>query len=187
MGRKVVFLKQQGVAVVFDQLYGAGAHLFEQSFHFGPGRVQTLPDGALWQGRRAAARLLCLGPDLRLEQSRQPFSREYNRLEEGDVLTACRIAEGFNWFVTVLSLDADGPAPVQAELLPVQRLRRGDTLPAALAQAVRIRKAGQETVVLACHGEIISEVDLLEAGGCSGYGKLLVFTGGAPRGTCLAW
>lgn len=187
VGRKVVFLKQQGVAVVFDQLYGAGAHLFEQSFHFGPGRVQTLPDGALWQGRRASARLLCLGPDLRLEQSRQPFSREYNRLEEGDVLTACRIAEGFNWFVTVLSLDADGPAPVQAELLPVQRLRRGDTLPAALAQAVRIRKAGQETVVLACHGEIISEVDLLEASGCSGYGKLLVFTGGAPRGTCLAW
>ena len=36
-------------------------------------------------------------------------------------------------------------------------------------------------------GEVISEVDLLAAGGCEGYGKLLVFTGGCKRGLCLAW
>ena len=186
--RKAVFLRRQGILVIFDQLYGCGTHLFEQNFHFAAGELQPAAGGAVWQGRRAAARLLCLGRDLRLEHTRQPFSREYNRLEEGSVLTACRTAEGFNWFVTVLSMDAEGPArPVEAELLPVRRLRRGDTLPDDAAQAVRIRKDGHETVVLACHGEIISEVDLLSAGGYAGYGKLLVFDDGAPRGVCLAW
>ena len=48
-------------------------------------------------------------------------------------------------------------------------------------------KDGRQTVVVACHGEVISEVDLLAAGGCEGYGKLLVFTGGCKRGLCLAW
>ena len=188
VGRKVVFLKEQGLAVIFDQLYAAGEHLFEQRFHFAPGTLAPAGDGACWQGRRAAARLLCLGDGLEQAWSREPFSREYNRLEEGAVLTCRRRTGGFNWFVTVLSLDGDGrPHPLTAELLPVTRLRRGDTLPDAMAQAVRIVKDGRETVVLAGHGEVISEVDLLEAGGCTGYGKLLVFTGGCKRGLCLAW
>ena len=104
------------------------------------------------------------------------------------MLTCRRRTDGFNWFVTVLSMDRGSqPRPVTAELLPVRRVRRGDTLPAAMAQAVRLVKDGRESVVLACHGEVISEVDLLEAGGCTGYGKLLVFTGGCTRGLCLAW
>ena len=188
VGRKVVFLKEQGLAVIFDQLYAAGEHLFEQRFHFAPGTLAPAGDGACWQGRRAAARLLCLGDGLEQAWSREPFSREYNRLEEGAVLTCRRRTGGFNWFVTVLSLDGDGrPHPLTAELLPVTRLRRGDTLPDAMAQAVRIVKDGRQTVVVACHGEAISEVDLLAAGGCEGYGKLLVFTGGCKRGLCLAW
>ena len=187
-GRKVVFLKEQGLVVIFDQLYAASGHLFEQNFHLGAGTVTPADGGALWQGRGAAARLLCLGDGLEQEWSRQPFSPEYNRLETDGVLTCRRRTDGFNWFVTVLSMDRGSqPRPVTAELLPVRRVRRGDTLPAAMAQAVRIVKDGRESVVLACHGEVISEVDLLEAGGCTGYGKLLVFTGGCARGLCLAW
>lgn len=186
-GRKAVFLKDRGLLVIFDQLYSASGHLFEQYFHFGAGTVTPADGGALWQGRGAAARLLCLGDGLEQAWSREPFSPEYNRLETGDVLACRRRTDGFNWFVTVLSMDKGSLRPVTAELLPVRRVRRGDTLPAAMAQAVRIVKDGRETVVLACHGEVISEVDLLEAGGCTGYGKLLVFTGDPRRGACLAW
>lgn len=185
--RQVIFLKEQGLVVVFDALYAAGSHQFEQNFHFGPGTLTPAPGGAVWQGRQAAARLFCLGDGLDQQESRQPFSREYNRLEEGDVLTCRRRTDGFNWFVTVLSMDGAGLQPVTAELLPVRRVRRGDTLTDGQAQAVRIEKAGRRTVVLVCHSEVISEVDLLEAGGCTGYGKVLVFTGDPRRGTCLAW
>lgn len=89
--------------------------------------------------------------------------------------------------MTVLSLD-EGPQarPVTAQLLPVHRLRRGDRLCDAQAQALRILKDEQETVVLACHAEIISEVDLLTAGGYAGYGKMLVFSAQYPQGLCLA-
>ena len=33
----------------------------------------------------------------------------------------------------------------------------------------------------------ISEVDLLSAGGYSGYGKVLLFDPAHPHGLCLAW
>ena len=55
VGRKVVFLKEQGLAVIFDQLYAAGEHLFEQRFHFAPGTLVPAGDGACWQGRRPPA------------------------------------------------------------------------------------------------------------------------------------
>lgn len=188
VGRKLVFLREEGVLVVFDQLYGRGRHDFEQSFHFGPGRVAPTEEGALWRGQSAAARLLCLGEGLSRAWSRRPYAREYNAIEEGDVLTLRREQEGFNWFVTVLSMDAQAePQPVGAALLPVCRLRRGDRMTDAQAQAVAIEKGGARTVVLACHAELISEVDLLSAGGYSGYGKLLVFSDKHPRGLCLAW
>lgn len=77
-GRKVVFLREAGVLVLFDQLYGSGRHQFEQHFHFGPGQITPTPDGALWQGQKAAARLLCLGEDLQTHWDRHPYAREYN-------------------------------------------------------------------------------------------------------------
>lgn len=188
VGRKVVFLRREGVLVIFDQLYGTGTHTFEQNFHFGPGTVTPTPDGGMWQGQNASARLLCLGQGLEQCWSSHPYAREYNHPEEGQMLTLRRESEGFNWFITVLSMDAQGqPKPVKAECLPVCRLRRGDTMTNAQAQAVAIEKDGRRTVVLACHGELISEVDLLTAGGYAGYGKMLVFSEEQPLGLCLAW
>ena len=99
-----------------------------------------------------------------------------------------RTAEHFNWFVTALHLMPDAcTAPMHAELLPVSKLRAGVALTDAQAQAVRVTVGEKTCVVLICHSEVISEVDLLSAGGYSGYGKVLIFDPAHPHGLCLAW
>lgn len=50
-----------------------------------------------------------------------------------------------------------------------------------------MEKGEKPRVVLLCHSEVISEVDLHSAGGYSGYGKALIFDPAHPQGLCLAW
>ena len=155
-----------------------------------PGEGTLALDGqtARWQGSRAAAVLHCLGDGAALTARKAPYAREYNKLLEGDALTVRRTASDFNWFVTVLQLQPDAAAPeLTAELLPVHKLRLQTPLTDAQAQAVRLVCSGQETVVLVCHGEVISEVDLLAAGNYAAYGKAIVFDAAHPQGLCLAW
>lgn len=188
VGRKVVFLKRAGLAVVFDQFYTAGSHTYEQYFHFGPGECRLEGDTVFWRGSRAKAALLCLGEGLCLSLGKAPYSRDYNQLCQGDVLTARKQGEGFAGFLSVLSLDGDGEAqPVRAQVLPVAKLRLKTPLTDGEAQAVRVEKGGAAYTVIACHGEVISEVDLLAAGGAAGYGKLLVFGPEMEDGLCLAY
>lgn len=186
--RKLVFLKELNVLLLFDQLFGEGRHTFEQNFHFGEGKTALEGSTVYWKGQHACAALQCLGSDAQLRLHPAPYSREYNTLLEGSALTVQRRLEHFNWFVTALHLMPDAcTAPMHAELLPVSKLRAGVTLADAQAQAVRVAVGGKNCVVLLCHSEVISEVDLLSAGGYSGYGKVLIFDPAHPHGLCLAW
>lgn len=186
--RKLVFLKQLGVLLIFDQLMGRGTHTFEQNFHFGEGTLTLDGQTAHWQGTKAAATLYCLGDGLTLDAHKAPFSRQYNKLLEGDALTVRRTRTDFNSFVAVLQLKADAAQPdLTAELLPVRKLRLKTPLTDAQAQAVRLTVHGEAVTVLLCHAEVISEVDLLAAGDCAAYGKAIVFDAGHPQGLCLAW
>ena len=186
--RKLVFLKELNVLLLFDQLFGEGCHTFEQNFHFGEGEVTLEGSTVFWKGQHACAALQCLGNNAQFLLHPAPYSREYNTLLEGSALTVKRTAEHFNWFVTALHLMPDAcTAPMHAELLPVSKLRAGVSLTDAQAQAVRVTVGEKTCVVLICHSEVISEVDLLSAGGYSGYGKVLLFDPAHPHGLCLAW
>lgn len=189
VSRRVVYLKPD-IWVVFDAFYGRGEHQLEQFFHFGmTGDVRQSADGAFFRGRLSRARVQCLGDGLSLRVDRRPCSREYNRLEECSRLNVSRAARDFGWFVTVLSVSPlSEESCAQAELCPVSLLKAGTLLPESKAQAVRIVWGDRDYTVLACHEEIISDVDLLSAGGRAGYGKVLVFGEGMPEhGLCLAW
>lgn len=187
-GRKVVFLKKAGVIAVFDQFYTDGSHSYEQFFHFGRGTSLLCGDNVRWQGEKTAARLVCVGDGLAFSLGKAPYSPDYNKLCEGDVLTVSGQGDGFFSFVTVLSMDTDGAEhPLRVEKLPVSKLRAGVTLADEQAQALSIEKDGERYTILLCHGEVISEVDLLAAGGYMGYGKALVFSKEHPDGLCLTW
>lgn len=187
--RKLVLLKKLNALVIFDQFYAQGAHSYEQFFHFGAGECALNGQTLQWRGNNAEAQLLCLGEGLTCTLQTTPCSREYNALESCDKLTVTRNGDGFASFVSVLFMQegAFAGATLSAQLLPVQKYIAGTPLQSAQAQAVRVEKNGEACTVLACHAEVISEVDMLSAGGYAGYGKLLVFSDSAPDGVCLAW
>lgn len=190
-GRRVVYLKALNAALVCDEFYTADSdrHTYEANFHFGPGECR-LENGCLtWQGQRAGAVLQSLdGPDgATCHLGRAPYSRQYNRLEEGDLLTVQADGCGFFSMLHLLSMDAGAPQPVTAQRIPVFRASGGDVLPRAVAEAVRIEKGGQSAVVLLCHAELAHSVEQLRAGEYHGWGRVLVFTPECPEGLCLAW
>ena len=188
-GRKVLYLKELGAVLICDQFYPVdeSAHSYEKNFHFGPGECRLEGKNVFWQGRRASAVLASLDDgDYALVKA--PYSRDYNALLEGDALVVRTEGRGFASLISVLSMDCDGRGhTLSVERIPVKKEISGELLEPAQAEAVRIEKDGRSAVVILCHGEVISAVDLLEAGGYSGYGKLLVFTQDEPDGICLAW
>ena len=179
VSRKVVFLRA-GLFVLFDAFHAPGRHAAEQRFH----GIVSLEDGVVhYRGRRVQAALQFPGGGA-LSLGTFPCSREYNRLEEGALLTASRAFEGFGSTLCVGSVGSDAP---RVKKLPIARLRIPSPVPDALAEAVEIRCAGERYVVLCCHGECFSGVELFDVGGFSGYGQVLVFSDGNPEGTVLAW
>ncbi len=186
--RKVVYVKPD-VFVILDEFHTVSAHRYEQYFHFAPqGSVRQTPQGAVYTGAKATAELLCLGDGLALQWEEAPLSREYNTLQHAPCLTVSKSGSGFTTFATVLTVQKAGqPLAVTAELLPVTLAKAGTRVAPEKATALRICKNGEETVVLLCHQEIISEVDLLCVGAYRGYGKVIVFDSAHPTGTVLAW
>lgn len=182
--RRVVWLRQWHAAVVFDEFFAAekAAHTCEQTFHFGPGTVRLEGTTLFWQGQKARAALYCLG-DVECRLGRGFFSRDYNRLEQGDVLMTRRQGSGFQSMTTVLDLAAE--TPLCARLLPVERT---DGLPLAVpAQAVELVRGDRRAVVLERHGDMPTPVGLLAAGGFSGHGRTIVFSDRQPEGIVLDW
>lgn len=180
--------------VLFDELYASGSHKYTQYFHFNnQGTVQLDGNSVFYRGKTAAAKLLVLTPEASLTLKDVPLSRTYNELEQGQCLQADFQKEGFAGLVTVISTACADSAyaasafDLKAELVPVRLTRTGETLPGEKAQAVTINRGGNNYTVICLHGEVISEVGLIEANGCKGYGKVMVFAPETKDGVTLAW
>lgn len=187
VGRKVIYLKPH-IIVVVDAFYTSGPHCYEQNFHFGNGISTWQKNAVVWQGQKAQAKLLCVGDGLTTVLNPAPYSKIYNQLQEHDHLKVTKKGTGFASMITVLSLSKLGENNnMEAELIPVTTLRLKRNIPQDKAQAVKITRNSQSYVVVICHGEVISEVDLLVANQHEGYGKVLAFTPENPDGICLAW
>lgn len=68
----------------------------------------------------------------------------------------------------VLTMNYDGDYPFQARRIPVTKIISGEILMGAQMEAVQIQKVGKNAVVILCHGEVISAVDMPSAGGTMG-------------------
>ena len=187
-GRKVVYLKEMNTVLICDQFYSYGnqPHDYEANFHFGAGRCKAEQNCVTWQGEKASAILMNLdSADCVLKKA--PYSRDYNSLLQGDMATTKKSDVGFTSMIHVLSMSMETENSVKAMRVPVTKKISGEVLTDEQAEAVYIEKSGKTAVVILCHGEVISAVDMLAAGNYYGYGKLLVFTQDQPQGLCLAW
>lgn len=186
--RKIVYLKPD-VFVVFDAFYGPGEHSYQQRFLFDLGG-QAAVDGqsAVFRSKKATARILCLGEGLELSMGRTSASPQYNHMQLAQQLTVRRSGEGVPGFVTVLAAAKGEQEPdITAELAPVWRLPADIQLPGRMAQAVRIVKDGEETVVVLEHEDINNQVEVRLGQNYRSYGRVLVFDKKHPGGLCLAW
>ncbi len=188
VNRKILYIKPD-IYIICDEFYGGGQHTYEQFFHFNNlGTVSRYENGVIYRGKQTEAKLLPLMEGLGSELKNTHLSRQYNKLEENVCLKNTLSANGFACLLTVISTSRAGEKhDLTAKQLPVRLVNANKQLPISQAQAVEINKNGEKYVAILCHQEIISEVDLLQAGSYQGYGKTLVFSTKAPKGECLQW
>lgn len=186
--RKVV-QAAPGLYIIFDELYANDRHSYTQHFHWSnKGDVSLEGQAVTFTGKTAWAKLQTLTPGAKLVLEDAPLSRTYNELEEGKCLRVTLEKEGFAALVTVVSTaPAETQTSLTAELVPVTLTRTGETLADEKAHAVRVSTENGDYTVICLHGEVISEVGLIEANGCMGYGKVMVFAPGDQNGQTLAW
>lgn len=184
VGRELMWLKEWKTAVIFDQFFTGNEtpHHYKQYFHLGNGQIQLIGNRLNWQGKRASASLICLG-DVNCQLEKAPYSTEYNRLLEGNVLTVSRSQSGFGWFVTVLDLAAS--QPLTARLLPLSCA--AGSLDDPHAQAVELCRGDKKAVVMLRCGDAVPPHAMLRAGEYEGYGRAILFDDIHPDGLCLAW
>ena len=88
-----------------------------------------------------------------------------------------------------LALDRAGePEPLCVEKLPVTSNIKGVQFEDRQIEALRIHKGARSWVAAVSHMEYVSPVDSFSAGGCCGFGGVVVFdeASGQEMGTVLA-
>lgn len=189
--RKALFLKPD-VTVLFDVFYTQpnAQHTYAQYFHFAhTGKTTCLPEGSgvHFAGERAQAKVVTLSGGA-CTLSACDLSPRYNELAASQRFAVETTATGFSALVTVIATTpVSETLDLHAQLSPITMLRSKKTLPDSKAQGVVITLNGRSYTVIVCHGESISEVDMLCCNGNTGYGKMLVFGPETPQGICLAW
>lgn len=187
--RRAVLLAR-GLVLLCDTFYAASdtaRHSYRSGFHFSKKGTVCMEEGtACFRSDAAQAKLLCLKGGSRLKKA--PLSTEYNRLEEAFVLENTMEEIGSaSQFIVLAAAGAKEELSLSAKLLPVSMVRSKRTLLPQEAEAVRIVRNGEEYVVIVCHRELISEVDIFTAGGFASYGKLMVFTPQCREGIVLQY
>lgn len=189
--RKVIRI-DKGLFVIWDTCHVADSDKtreYDRYFHFGSdGKVVLSPEGALYQGKACHASMVFPAKNTLHTKANMPLSTEYNQLTESDCIIESIKTEGFLSLPAVIAVnDSNSPLRLQAKLIPVSLENAGTLLPDADAQALHILHNDRKWVLMMVHHEVICEVDLLSAGGYSGYGKTILFGEQCPDGLCLAW
>ena len=190
VNRRLIFLKPD-VVIAVDEFYAGGSHTYRQFFHWGEtGTLAAQEDGFIWKGRSCTARLrqVSAAPVSAAVKTGR-VSRHYNQSAEGPVLETAVQGQGFVSVWSVLALDRAGePEPLRVDKLPVTSNIKGVQFEDRQIEALRIRKGARSWVAAVSHMEYVSPVDSFSAGGCCGFGGVVVFdeASGQEMGTVLA-
>lgn len=191
LNRKVLRI-DKGLFIIWDTGHAADPntpHEYKRYFHFGShGKAALLPDGALYQGKNCHASLVLPAENTLHTKAVMPLSTEYNLLTESDCIIESIKTKDFLSLPAVIAVSDSNSSPhLQAKLIPVSLKQAGTLLSDADAQAMQILHNDREWVLIMVHHEVICQVDLLSAGGYSGYGKTILFGEPCCDGLCLAW
>lgn len=177
--RRAVFIKP-GVIVLIDELYANGRNTYEQYFHFNNKREVSLEGGLCKYGNLASVSFISTA-DMAQSLESGVISRRYNEKEPNTTLVNRFTVESFACVFTIISLSGKA---TQAEKLAVTSTFKGITFSDDTIEAIRVNG---HTIVVA-HKEFASPTDTFRAGGCVGFGNLVVFAPDENEiGTVLKW
>ncbi len=191
VNRRLIYIKPD-VLVIADELYAGESHVYRQFFHFGErGRVTEETGLFCWKGETSSARIRLLSEfPFSTELQTGRISRHYNHAEENTVLTATIEGAGFTSVFTAIFLDRKGAEDeIAVEKLPVYSNFKGIQFQDKQIEALRIRKAERSWIIAVAHEEYASPTDTFCAGGCTGFGGVVIFDESASEteiGTVLA-
>lgn len=177
VNRRLIFLKPD-VLIAVDEFYTGEPHVYRQFFHFSENGVVSEFDGLIcWEGKTSTAQMKLISPvpiSLTLRPGR--ISRHYDQASDNTVLETTIQRSGFTSVFIVISLNRKGAEePVTVEKLPVYSNFKGIRFEDRQIEALRIRKGGRAWVAAVAHEEYASPTDTFCAGGCTGFGGVVVF------------
>lgn len=190
INRKIIYIRPD-IYLIADEMYAQGGHTCETFFHFNEdGAVSITGEQAVYQDSKGAVRLWFLSEafaegNASLCKSKSEISRHYNSRKENDCLTVEQRGSGFLSFYTVIA----GENVTNCRRLDVSCGQERTPCSPEMAEAVEIRTKDTAYVILVCHREIEPQGSFLEAGGCLGFGNVVVFdkTKETIGGTVLHW
>ncbi|AEC02590.1 alginate lyase family protein [Parasphaerochaeta coccoides] len=117
-----------------------------------------------------------------------PYSPAYNEITEGSVIRSMTHLNRSMVQAAVLSLSlTDDLRPLAVSTRPVTFARKQTELDDRLSLGMAISYGSDEYTVMVVEEDLIGEVDLYRCNGQEGYGRVQVFIGTSPHGTCLEW
>lgn len=170
INRKVVYIKPD-IFFIMDEVYGEGNPCLEEYFHFNEaGSIQVEKNCVNYVDEVGKVVLLFLSEDITLEKKNSCISRHYNEMTRNDALVVKKMHQNVTTFITVIGKDG-----IQAEKLDVFSATRHCKLEQAVAEAVKINYQDKSYIIVCCHQDQSTAMELFEVDSCIGFGKVVVF------------
>lgn len=196
LNRRVLYIRPD-IYVIADEMYGSGPHCYETYFHFNeagmirPGRkISTCVNVRQYCDACGAVDIFFCSDGFAKDKAqilhtKSYISRHYNQKAENDCLTVRQQADNFVSLYTVFS----GGSVRDCEKLAAGSALKSEIYQDSQAEALRIATEHTEYILIICHEEVCSPTDLVTAGGCSGYGNVILFDRQKETmgGTVLHW
>lgn len=188
VNRKIVFIKPD-IYILIDEMYTGGTHFYNQYFHFNNNGILVKDKNIVsYNGKNANAQFHFLTDSVELKLIDTKISRNYNLLENNKSIKTHIQKDGFCSLITVISTnDIDNIKPFEAYKVPVKFVLKDTVIDDSFAEAIKIKKDNKNYIIIVCHQEVISPVDLIEADGCKGFGNIIVCDKSKEIGTVLNW
>lgn len=188
VNRKIIFIKPD-IYILIDEMYTGGNHFYNQYFHFNNKGILSKDKNIIsYNGKSANAQFYFLTDNIELQLIDTKISRNYNLLEDNKSIKTYIQKNGFCSLITVISTnDINNIKPFEVYKIPVKSVLKGTAFDDSFAEAVKVKKDNKNYIVIVCHQEVISPVDLIEADGCQAFGNVIVCDKSKKTQTVLNW
>lgn len=191
--RRRILRLGHGLWVIFDDFQCSDliqSYLYERTYHFSSkGKLEQQFDGVFsFETKNTYTEIVFPDNDSIFNITKEPSSREYNKLEYGDCLHVNNSRVGSTHMATVIGVSTNDSAPnISCTYDKLYHASSKKPIPTSDGAALNIACGNSEWTVFLLNSEIFDTVSPIESNGHIGYGKVVVFEPDLDEGITLAW